>query len=336
MSRHQIRIFRTQEAKHKQLNEEQPQKTKKKKTESPSKDSSYPLCLGFIGHSTFRDEAGWERFQSILKKHQPAVVQFFAPAVVTQHQRKDKTKSRTITNIHVAKECCGGKCRVLAQVGTVAEAAIAVHAGADGLIVQGSEAGGHGMRPGYGNATLSLATTVSSKFPDIPVIAAGGIVDGRGVAAMLMAGCDGAVLGTRLWATQEAIGHDSQKEALVQASSCDDVIRTTVFDTIQNTYTPTPWPEPYDSVGALRNEMTTQWEGKPAELQTELKSDSSRLAADYQRAGQGDVRNAAVLAGEGVGLIDKIELAYDVVRRTNQEAIDILLTKPKQLLGERK
>lgn len=74
------------------------------------------------------------------------------------------------------------------------------------------------------------------------VLAAGGIADGRGVAAALALGCDGAVLGTRLWASKEAMNKDSLKQRLVVAKSCDDVQRTRVFDQIQNSYSTTPWP----------------------------------------------------------------------------------------------
>lgn len=317
----QITIFREEEKKHIIKIQEKQQRQQEK---SFLKQSPYPLSLGFIGHSTFKNDAGWDKFQSILQQHKPDVIQFFAPAVVSN------TLNVSMTNISFAKECCN--CLVLAQVGTVAEAINAVKAGADGLIIQGSEAGVHDVRREYGNGTLSLTLNILSIFPDIPVIAGGGIVDGRGIAAMLLAGCDGVVLGTRLWASHEAMGNNLSKQALIQSSSCDDVIRTTVFDTIQNTYTPNPWPEPYDSVGALKNDMTKMWEGKPKELANKLQSDNV-LANEYKLAGEeGDVTKTAVLAGEGVGIIDQIEYAYDIVTKINLDAITILQTKPKELL----
>jgi nitronate monooxygenase len=229
--------------------------------------------------------------------------------------------------------------KVLAQVGTVQEAMEAVDAGVDGLIVQGSEAGGHGVRRELGNATLPLAITVITKLraagSEIPVIAAGGIVNGRGMAAMLVAGCDGVVLGTRLWASQESIGMQQFKDRLVAATSCDDVVRTTCFDWIQNTYSAAPWPEPFDSVGALRNQTSATWEGRADELALELQTKDSVLVADYRRAcKEGNADIALVHAGEGVGLIDAIEPAYDIVTRISNEAADVIRNSPKQLLDE--
>ena len=102
---------------------------------------------------------------------------------------------------------------------------------------------------------------------DIVVLAAGGIVDGRGLAAALSLGCDGAVLGTRLWASQEAMGDESgaKRDALVKAD-CDDVMRTKVFDILQDVGSSNPWPQPFDSVGALKNETTAKWHGEEEQV----------------------------------------------------------------------
>lgn len=341
----QIQIFRSQQ--HKLFEEEKNNKIHTKDNtidQILESNHSYPLCLGFIGYSAFKDETGWERIQYILQTYQPAVVQFFAPSVVTNIHYNDDNKTssnssstsssnRYQNNVIMAKECC--KCQVLAQVGTISEAIQAVDAGVDGLIIQGTDAGGHGVRREYGNGTLSFALDVTNRFPNIPIIAAGGIVDGRGMAAMLIAGCDGIMLGTRLWATNEAIGLDTKKQALVNANSCDDVIRTTVFDTIQNTYSETPWPYPYDSVGALRNETVALWDGRPLDLQNELgKTGGSNLVESFKLANQhGDSRTCVVLSGKGVGLINEIESAYDVVTRINTDAIQILKTKPMTMVS---
>jgi nitronate monooxygenase len=211
-----------------------------------------PLCIGFIGYSALQDSAGWARYKSVLEQHKPQVVQFFAPAIVYSSSGEPR-----VSNVSLAQEYSA---KVVAQVGSVQQGIEALDAGVDCLVAQGSEAGGHGLRRELGNGTLALAARLVSvaakSHPHVPVLAAGGIVDGRGVAAVLALGCDGAVLGTRLWASQEAMGPDLFKERLVAAASCDDVIRSTVFDHIQNAYHATPWPEPckyilcYQSAGS--------------------------------------------------------------------------------------
>jgi nitronate monooxygenase len=278
-----------------------------------------PLCIGWIGFSSFYNEEGFALYERILKQHKPAVVQFFAPAV-SRHPKTGKS------NVEIAKET---GVKVLLQVGSVKEGIEAIAAGADGIIAQGSEGGGHGLRRELGNGTLSLAARLvrlAAEAPHKPlVLAAGGIADGRGVAAALALGCDGAVLGTRLWASNEALNEDTLKQALVAAKSGDDVHRTRVFDQIQNTYTNPPWLEPYDSVGALRNETSKAWDGKALELDRELSTMGSTVSKDYMAALQkGDPSQVQVLAGEGVGEIDAIESAYDIVLNVDQQARDVI------------
>lgn len=281
--------------------------------------NSAPLCIGWIGFSSFRDRKGFQLYEEILKKHKPKVVQFFAPAIVID---KETGKS----NVEMAKE---HSAKVMLQVGSVAEGIEAIAAGADGIIAQGSESGGHGLRREHGSGTLSLAARLSklaaeSRHKPV-VLAAGGIADGRGVAAALALGCDGAVLGTRLWASKEALNKESLKDQLIVAQSCDDVHRTRVFDQIQNIYSATPWPAPYDSVGALRNEMGAAWDSNASGLDKEMEREDSTVLARYKAASQaGDATIAQVLAGEGVGEIDSVDSAYDIIQRVDREAREVI------------
>jgi nitronate monooxygenase len=286
-----------------------------------------PLCIGFIGHSSLKDADGWDRFQRVLKEHKPDVVQFFAPAITVNAAGK--------SNVDMAHEYAA---KVIAQVGSVKDGVEALEAGVDCLIAQGSEAGGHGLRRELGSGTLPLASQLvlvaADSYPNVPVLAAGGIMDGRGVAAALALGCDGAVLGTRLWASQEAKGKDSYKALLVAASSCDDVIRTTVFDHIQNEYFSTPWPEPYDSLGALRNATSDAWDGRPSELHKEFKDANSSLVSDYRKADmEGNTDIAPVLGGQGVGEIVSIDTAFGIITRINIEAMDTIRSMQGLLQG---
>ena len=283
-----------------------------------------PLSIGFIGHSTFASPESWHRFEAVLSRHKPSAVQFFAPAVATRHDGK--------SNVQVAHE---HDCLVLAQVGSIAEGKQALQAGVDGIIAQGGEAGGHGLRRDVGNGTLALAARLVTltRDTDIPVLAAGGIVDGRGVAAALALGCGGAVLGTRLWASNEALGPSSlQQQLALSTNEADQVVRTTVIDQIANSYSEIPWPYPYDSVGMLRNDTSRQWDGRPADLEAALTSTSESVASKYKKAvSEGNPNIAVVYSGEGVGEIGAIEPAYDIVRRIDKEAIDIISGLPRLL-----
>jgi nitronate monooxygenase len=277
-----------------------------------------PLGLGFICHSACKD-GDFTTLEALLKKYKPKYVQFFAPGIVT-------SSSSTSTNIDIAK---AHDAQVLVQVGNVADAKVALQSGVDAIIAQGSEAGGHGLRKELGCGTFSLAARIaqlSAAGPKVPVLAAGGMVNGHSLAAALALGCDGIVLGTRLWGSHEGMGRAAHKEMLTTAEA-DDCLRTTVIDQIYNTYTPTPWPYPYDSVGILKNKLTEEWDGK---TQEELAAAMKTVAPQYQKAlKDGDTDIGHVYAGEGVGDITSIEGAYDIIRDIHEEAMEIVTTLPK-------
>jgi nitronate monooxygenase len=280
-------------------------------SQSAPKDA--PLAIGFISHSTCKN-GDFSRLEHVLKHHHPQVVQFFAPAIV---------ESKSQTNIDLAHHY---HAKVLVQIGSVREAREAIDAGVDGIIAQGSEAGGHGLRRDLGNGTLSLAARVAKIASEIPVLAAGGIVDGRGLAAALALGCDGIVLGTRLLASKEALGREDHKH-LLTLSEPDDCIRTTVVDQIANSYSAWPWPDPFDSVGVLRNDLTKEWDSKS---HIELEASLDQLAYLHQNAVKhGDMNFGRVYAGEGVGDIESVESAFDIIRGIHEEATRIVTSMPK-------
>src|SRR5205823_2359060 len=125
-------------------------------------------------------------------------------------------------------------------------------AGVDVIAAQGTEAGGH---TGY-SGTLPLVPAVIDVVGGIPVVAAGGIADGRGLAAVLMLGAEGAWLGSRFVASHEAIAEDWKEQRAVQASA-DDTILTKVYDLISDA----PFPQ---DVGdrVLSNPFTSEWHGQ--------------------------------------------------------------------------
>ena len=210
--------------------------------------------------------------------------------------------------------------KVLAQVQTMADARAAAEAGADIITAQGSEAGGHTGHLG----TLSFVLAVLDLAGDIPVVAAGGIADGRGLAAALMMGADAAWIGTRFVASKEWAGADWIKDRVVSADA-DDTLLTKVYDLASNA----PFPL---AVGdrVLRNSFTDTWHGRDAEVlarRGELQEEIATAAAAE------DASIAPARAGNASGLISSVEPAGDIVRRIVAEAEQILRNRPPGLLG---
>lgn len=198
-------------------------------------------------------------------------------------------------------------CKLICQVQGHDEARAAREAGADFIVAQGTEGGGHGGSRG----TLPLVPAIVDFVAPIPVIAAGGIVDGRGVAAALMLGAQGALMGTRFCASTESLQRDSSKQRLVAAHG-DETARTRVFDIVRDY----AWPSPYTG-RALRNRFMGRWTGREEDLVAVL--DIERPA--YRKAvDDDDYDNALVWAGEGVDLITSVEPAAGLVARIGADA----------------
>jgi nitronate monooxygenase len=189
----------------------------------------------------------------------------------------------------------------------VKDAIAAARAGADVIVAQGSEAGGHGAHRGG----FALLPAVVDAVAPVPVIAAGGVADGRGLAAALMFGAAGALVGTRFFASKEALGPDAVKQRLVEGKG-DDTVRTTIFDIVRKV----DWPKPWDG-RALANDLTRQWHGRENELGRNVESENARYLAAAQK---NDPSTVVVWASEAVDLIDKIEPAEVILQRMVSEA----------------
>ena len=201
--------------------------------------------------------------------------------------------------------------KVICQVQDVAGAKQAAESGADVIVAQGTEAGGHGGS----RSTFSLVPAVVDAVPGIPVVAAGGVADGRGLAAALMLGASGVLVGTRFIATPEALSLDAMKRRIVAADG-DSTVRTRVFDIIRGY----DWPEPYTG-RALENAFTRTWHGREAELRANLPEQSRA----YQNAAStGDFEQAVIFAGECVDSIDSVEPAGAIVESIAAEAERLL------------
>ncbi len=199
------------------------------------------------------------------------------------------------------------------QVQTEEMARQALDAGADILIAQGTEAGGHGAS----RTTIDIVPAIVDLAAGrVPVVAAGGIGDGRGLAAMMMLGASGVLLGTRFYASQECDGADEAKKLICDASS-GATARGVIFDLSRNNV----WPSPFTG-RSLINDHLRRWTGHEVELLQSM----TAVAAEYAAARE--ARNfdiAAVFAGEAVGLIHDIPPAAEIVERIATEAEGILL-----------
>ncbi len=215
----------------------------------------------------------------------------------------------------------GSGVKIFAQVQTMANAKKAIAAGADVIIAQGSEAGGHTSHLG----TLSFVRAVVKIAGDIPVVAAGGIADGPGLAAALMLGAEGAWIGTRFVASLEWAGPEWAKGQVILAE-VDDTILTNVYDLVSDA------PYDHDVVGdrVISNSFTDRWHGREAEMmtrQSELREDIATATAAE------DATTAPVRAGAASGLIRSVEPASYILREIVSQAEDILRHRPQKLLG---
>ena len=201
---------------------------------------------------------------------------------------------------------------LICQVQSVAMATQAVARGADVLVVQGTEAGGHGAARGLVTLLPEVADAIGAA---LPIVAAGGIADGRGLAAALTLGASGALLGTRFYATPEAAGADAAKER-IRAATGDDTLRSIVFDISRRNV----WPAPFTG-RCLRNAHADRWYGREVELMRELDEESAKYVAARS---EGNFDVAAVIAGESAGLVREILPAHDVVERIVREATILL------------
>jgi nitronate monooxygenase len=203
------------------------------------------------------------------------------------------------------------------QITTLEEAARACAVGVDVLVAQGREAGGHmGPLP-----LLSLLPEVVARAGGRPVLAAGGIVDGRGLAAALSLGAAGVLMGTRFLATPECPTSQIHKRAIL-ASGLGDTVASEIWDILWGK----EWPG--TRVRALQNRLTARWDGREDELRGVLET----VRAEYEQGcASQDQEIMALLAGEGAGRIHDLRPAGDVVKAIVAEATGVLQALSKSI-----
>lgn len=200
--------------------------------------------------------------------------------------------------------------KVMFMAPTVQQAVRGAEAGADIIIAQGSEGGGHVGQM----ATMVVVPMAVTAVAPTPVLAAGGIADGRGLVAALALGAQGAVVGTRFLATPEAPIHENYKTAIVQSDGHDTLL-TEVHDIASGQL----WPGAVARV--QRNALIERWIGR----EWALRHRRAEVWRDINEARKaGDVQNGTLMFGQDAGLIPAITPAAEVIENMMAEASDIL------------
>lgn len=201
------------------------------------------------------------------------------------------------------------------QLQTRADAERAIACGADVIVAQGTEGGGHGGARATLTLVPEIADLIGKRAPETLLCAAGGVADGRGLAAALMLGADGVVVGTRFWASSEALVHANLHTAAIAAGG-DDTIRQSVLDIVRER----DWPARYTG-RVLKNDFVGEWLGREAELKSTKAGQIERYRAASKTA---DTSVVATIVGEAVGLINAIEPAAVILERMVSEAEELL------------
>ncbi len=192
--------------------------------------------------------------------------------------------------------------RLLLQVQSLEAARQAAALAPDAIVAQGTEAGGHGG----GRSLLPLLPAVVDAVGSIPVLAAGGIADGRGIAACLALGASGVLIGSRFYAARESLAAPAGRERVIQGSG-DATLRTRVFDIVRRL----PWPAEFTG-RVLRNQFTERWHQDEQGLSEAVDREQPRYSAAVEQA---DFDTAAVWVGEGIDLIRDVAPAEEIVGR---------------------
>jgi enoyl-[acyl-carrier protein] reductase II len=248
-----------------------------------------PIGINLLLH------AGDERVDELLA-HEPEVFS-------TAWPRDDQDLGAIFARAH------DRGCRVMHMVPVAEDAVRAAEAGADVVVAQGFEGGGH---IGELASTVIVRQVVKAVAP-VPVLAAGGFVDGAGLAAALALGADGVLLGTRFLATEEAPVEDAYKGAIVASDGTDTVV-TTLSDSLSGRDWPGAW------VRLKRTRFVEQWLGR----EPELRRRRARLWEQVAAFQESNADDGLIWMGQSAGLIEAIKPAAEVVREIVGEAERIL------------
>lgn len=199
----------------------------------------------------------------------------------------------------------------IAQCQSLADALKAASLGADIIVAQGTEAGGHGSA----RSTMSLLPAVADALSDVSLVGAGGIAEGRGLAASLMLGAAGVMLGSRFYVSKESLATGAAKSQVLEASG-DNTTRSSVFDVLRE-YN---WPKPYN-LRTLKNTLTDQYENDMSSL---VENKPHEIARFNNAVTNQDYDAAPVIIGEAADLINDLPCAADIVQSIVRDAKQII------------
>jgi nitronate monooxygenase len=216
---------------------------------------------------------------------------------------------------------------MICQVQSMTRAREVVKAGADVIVAQGGEAGGHSGNRSTLTLVPEIADYLADVAPDTLLVAAGGIADGRGLAAALMLGADGILMGSRLVASSEAATPPGFLPAIFAADG-DSTIKTTVIDIVRNY----DWPDSEFKARALRNRFIDAWHGREGGLK-ETATNTVENERYWSAFHSGDADNTGLLMGEAVGLIHEMKSASQILADMVAQAEQHLKQGVRQIVG---
>ena len=255
-----------------------------------------PIGVGFINWGADIDIA-----VEAVRKHVPAAVWFFAP------EKNTDLEQWTIRT----REATGGRTKIWVQVGKVSDALeIARICNPDVVVVQGTDGGGHGLQHGAGIITLvpEVADALDEAgHRNVSLVAAGGIIEGRGAAAALALGASGVCMGTRFLACKEAcLAKGYQDDVIRMKDGGINTIRSNVYDTLRGT---TGWPAHYGGRGIVNQSYLDAQKGGVTDENKKLYAE----ALEKGDQGWGEQGRLAAYAGTGVGLVKEVKSAQEIL-----------------------
>jgi nitronate monooxygenase len=203
----------------------------------------------------------------------------------------------------------------------------AVDAGADIIVAEGCEAGGHSGYRGLFTFVPEAADYLAKRSPETVLVAAGGVGDGRGLAAALMLGAEGVLLGTRFLASEESLAPEGFRQAIIRADG-DATMKSNSVDVVRKRY----WPNPEFVVRVLRNGFVSRWHGREREIEDAIEVEHESFWRAYQA---GDADNAGVLMGEVSGLIHDAPPAAQIIENMVAQACRLMRSGPRCVVSPR-
>ncbi|KAF7502698.1 hypothetical protein GJ744_005237 [Endocarpon pusillum] len=277
-------------------------------------NGTLPIGVGFLLFGNKLDEV-----VPLVQEHKPAAVWLFAAHQIAEYATWAKAM----------REATDGKTKIWVQVGTSVDALeVAKICEPDALVVQGADAGGHGLQRSAGLMSLFPEVSDSLKadgLGHIQLFAAGGIAEGRGTLAALALGANGVVMGTRFLAAKEALIPTGYQDAVVRVKSgATATVRAGLFDNLRG---PNIWPKGYDGRGIVNETYVDAEAGMPLDENSRLYAEAldGRLQ-QYPESGQSATGTGRLTmwAGSGVGLVDRVMPAAEIVEHTRREVKEMV------------